>query len=98
MCRFGTIGPMKTKSKAKRRIKSEKIYHFNVKCSFAIQFSFTESEVEQDSEGSKGDFSPTPKALRNLAKELTNAFQELYAIDDIEAHADFDDLLGVVEE
>jgi hypothetical protein len=82
-------------SKRKRRIQPQKTYTFNVKCSFALQFSLNQSEVEQDSEGGEGDVCPTSKALRSLEKEFTEALGAAFSIDTIEAYADFDDLIAV---
>lgn len=83
--------------KRKRDVKPEKRYDFNVKCSFTLQFGFIQSEVAQDPEGRKGDFSPTDKALRGLEKELTEALGN-YGVGDFELYADSDDLLGIVED
>jgi hypothetical protein len=85
--------PTRRKPPAKLR----KYYTFNVTCSFTTQNSFLESEVVQESEGAEGDKIPTAKALRDLAKRLTEALGSRFSVDDLEVYADSDQLLGVDE-
>ena len=75
--------------------------HFTylVTCSFNMQFTFTDSEVEQSDEGAEGDMSPTDAALEALAQEVANRLGEHFGgVEKIEACADFDDLLGTEED
>jgi hypothetical protein len=85
------------KSRKQRVQPKSKRYGYKVLYSFNIQFSFAESDVEQDSEGNKGDFSPTGAAIRALEKELSNVLGQNYAVSDFEAYTDSDDLLGISE-
>ena len=62
------------KSKAKQPAhgaKAKKLYTFNVGCSFELQYTFTESQVEPDHESDEGAVEPTSEAIRELEKELT---------------------------
>jgi len=81
--------------KLKKKEKHKKIYTFNVICSFNLQYSFSETEVEPDPEGGKGDFIPTDEAIENLEKELTEAIENNYPITDFQVDVDSDQLLGV---
>ena len=47
------------------------LYRFRLGCTFEVQFSFDESEVETDPEGDETDVEPTGAALVALNKELT---------------------------
>lgn len=90
---------MKTKStKPKQSAKHKKIYTFDVTCSFSLQYSFTESEVEPDPEGGKGDFIPTDEAISTLEKELTDVIGFNYCVSDFQADVESDQLLGILEE
>ncbi|MEZ6081259.1 MAG: hypothetical protein R3C56_37990 [Pirellulaceae bacterium] len=78
---------------------AKKLFTYNVSVSFAMQFTFAESEVEQSDEGDEGDMSPTQAALAALGKELEECISQQFGeISNIEAWADFDELLGVMEE
>ncbi len=79
----------------KLRKHKTKHYTYLLNCSFDMQFTFTESEVEQDSEGGKGDFVPTDGVLKLLAKELENYLANNYVVQRMEVEADSDFLLGV---
>lgn len=73
-------------------------FTYMVACSFKMQFTFTDSEVEQSDEGAEGDMSPTDTALEALSQEIAECLGEHFGgIDKMEAYADFDDLLGVEE-
>jgi hypothetical protein len=86
-------------SKRMKRAKSGKpIYTHLVTCSFRLQYSFGESEVEQDPEGAAGDLQPTDKALRVLEKDLTETLRQDYCVTDLQVEAESDQLLGTVKE
>ena len=74
-------------------------YTFNLVCSFELQYTFSESEVELDSgSDSEKDFCPTDAALQALAREMTEVLGQNWPVCSFEAHADSDSLLRVVEE
>ena len=75
-----------------------RLFTYRVHCSFEIQHTFTDAEVEQDSEGGEGDFSPTNDALKALERELTELLGSCHAVAGFEALADSDDLLGATDE
>ncbi|MCR9294086.1 MAG: hypothetical protein NXI32_15290 [bacterium] len=78
---------------------TKKVYHYNVLVSFKMQLSFSESEVEQSEEGDRGDMSPKQAALEAYGREVEECLtQQFGGIGELEVWADFDDLLGVVEE
>jgi hypothetical protein len=85
-----------TETKAKQPVgQGKRIYTYDVICSFNLQYSFTESEVEKDPGGDEGDFNPTDKAIRNLEMDLKQTLGHNYAISNFEAHAESDDLIGI---
>lgn len=71
-----------------------KIYTYRVQCLFSLQFSFPESEVEPDDDGK---LAPTEAALEALAAEVREALEESYPVASVEALAEAEDLLGVIE-
>lgn len=78
---------------------TKKHFTYNVSVSFQMQFTFSESEVEQSDEGDEGDMSPTDAALEALGKEIAERLGEHFGgVEKVEAWADFDELLGVVED
>ncbi len=73
-----------------------KHYTFKVICSFSMQYTFTEDEVETDNDVGESCFEPTYTAQQRLAGELRELIGNHYALnDDIEICAESDDLLGV---
>lgn len=75
---------------------SKKHFTYNVACSFNMQFTFPESDVEQSDEGDEGNMSPTDLALESLGKEIEECLGEQFGgVTNVEVCADFDDLLGV---
>jgi hypothetical protein len=70
------------------------LYTFNVQCSFDVQYTFKESEVEPDPEGEEGAVQPTEVALRVLEGDLLAALHYNYAVDEVQASADSDRALG----
>lgn len=81
---------------------AKKHFTYMVACSFKMQFTFTDSEVEQSDEGDEGDegdMSPSDAALEALCQEIEECLvAHLGGVEKIEACADFDDLLGVEED
>ena len=75
-----------------------KRYTFNVVCSFAMQFTFSESEVQPDSEGSESDVEPSELALEKLEAELNDFLSQHYGVTKVEAYADSDALLGIEDD
>lgn len=74
-------------------------FTYMVACSFQMQFTFTDSEVEQSDEGAEGDMSPSEAALASLGQEIEECLGEQFGrVEKMEAWADFDDLLGVMED
>lgn len=78
--------------------KSKKFYTFKVSFSFDMQHTFDESEVQPAEEGDEDDLDPTDEALAALAEEIKEHLEKQYMISNIEACADFDTLLGVLED
>ena len=75
-----------------------KTYTYRVLCSFELQHSFTESEVEHDPEGFESSFVPTDAALLALREELQAALDQNHAISSFDVHTESDDLLGIVDD
>lgn len=76
-----------------------KHYTFKVVCSFTMQYTFTDEEVQQDAGGNDGDVEPTDEAQRQLENDLTECLGQNYALNgNVEVDADSDDLLGVLED
>lgn len=73
-------------------------YTFNVTCSFDMQFTFTERDVEQDSEGNTDDFVPTEEAMLQLEVELREHLEQKFGAANVEVYTDSDALLGVVDD
>ena len=72
-----------------------KHYTFDVVCSFSMQFTFTDQQVQQDADGNEGDFEPTDAALVLLAAELKEYLQQTYPADKVDIFTDSDSMLGV---
>lgn len=72
-----------------------KHYTFNLVCSFTMQFTFPEREVQQDADGADGDVEPTDAALAQVETELKEHLQQIFPVDKVEIFADSDNLLGV---
>jgi hypothetical protein len=71
-----------------------KHYTFNFVCSFSLQFTVPEKDVEQEPSSPDGMFQPTEGALIRLQQELKEYLQGDYAVDNVEVYADSDSLLG----
>lgn len=72
-----------------------KHYTFNLTCSFTMQFTFTNQQVQRDADGGDGDVEPTDAALIQLEAEMKEYLQQAYPVaDKVEIFADSDDLLG----
>lgn len=89
------IEPSKRRKRAKP---GKRTYTYMVTCSFRLQYSFVESEVEQDPEGAAGDIQPTNEALRVLEKDLSETLGQDYCVKELHAEAESDQLLGTIEE
>ncbi len=74
---------------------SPKLFTYRVTCSFELQYSFNESEVERDWDGGEKDFRPTELAISALEKELLEKLQNNYVVESVEARTEFDHLLGI---
>ena len=72
-----------------------KHYTFVMTCSFGMQFTFTEHEVEPDTGGLEGDVVPTDDALLRLQAELKEYLGQSYSVEKMEVYSDSDALLGV---
>jgi hypothetical protein len=75
-----------------------KHYVFEVYCSFKMQYTFSEQEVQRDCGGDETDFEPTDKALEALQRELEEHLSSDYGCMDVHASADSDSLLAVEED
>jgi hypothetical protein len=77
---------------------TKKIYTFRVQCSFELECSFTEDEVEPEPGGTDEDFNPTDEAILTLEKELREALGANYHVTSLEAFAESDELIGISDE
>ena len=84
-----------TEAHAMSKKKTNRHYTFNLLCSFRMQFTFTEKEVQPDPDGDEKDFEPTDEALRALEQEVAEHLGQNYAVSDVEVDADSDSLIGV---
>jgi len=77
--------------------KPARSYTFKVNCSFQIQYTFSEGEVQHDPDGNEEDFEPTNAALATLEQELEEHLLELYMVEDVDVNvsADSNSLLGI---
>ena len=75
--------------------KPQKIYTFRVQCSFELQYSFTEDEVEPDPGGSEEDFNPKDEAILALENDLREALGANYLVTSLKAHAESDEIIGI---
>lgn len=62
-----------------------------------MQYTFTEEDVEQSSEGDIGDFDPKEMAMEALRNELKEHIGNNYPINDLVIETDFDSLLGIMD-
>ena len=77
---------------------AKKTYTFNVCCSFEMQFTFRDDEVEPCPDGGETDVEPTDEALEALQRELEEYLSKHYVVSEIDASAEPDSLLGTQEE
>jgi hypothetical protein len=69
-------------------------YTYNVVVSFTVEYSFDETEVEEDPEGKIGtDFNPTAVAMQELQQQLLDEL-EIFSVSNIEIYAESDQLIG----
>lgn len=73
----------------------ERSYTYLVSVSLEMQFTFEARNVQQAEEGGENDIDPTDEALAKLEAELMEYLSQNYSIENLEASADFDSLLGV---
>ena len=71
-----------------------KIYTYELLASVKVEYSFPESEVVQEPDGSDGDMIPTDTALRDLEQFLLETLSLEFAINSVELHVDSDNFLG----
>jgi hypothetical protein len=71
-----------------------KTYSYRVLCSFELQYSFTKTEVENESDHEVSDMEPTDAALLALSHELQSRIGDGYAISSFEIHCNPDLFLG----
>jgi hypothetical protein len=72
-----------------------KHYTFNVVCSFTMQFTFTEYEVQPGSDGSESDVVPLDSELTKIEVELRNLLSQHYSVGEVDLYAGSDALLGI---
>jgi|GEM_PF-749986 len=73
---------------------SKKQYTYKVNCSFTLQFTFDEDDVEPDPDGNEEDRMPTEAALCALEQELYEHLFTDYAVDKVEAYADSENMIS----
>ncbi len=81
----------------KQSSKTEYSYTFKVFCSFEMEYTFAEDEVERDLNVRPEDADPTDAALLALASELEEHLSQLYPVISIAASADSASLIAVSE-
>ena len=67
---------------------TQKRYTFTVACSFTMQHTLDESEIELDPDGNETDVEPTARALLALARELEGLLYTHYPVSDVDASSD----------
>ncbi len=75
-----------------------KRYTFRVFCTFEVQHTFGENEVQPDSDGDATDVEPTDDALQALGREFESYLAERYAVSAVEVSTDSDLMLGTLDE
>lgn len=69
-------------------------YTYRVPVTFDKQFTFAGDQIRQAEGDKEGNLDPTPEVLRELESELREYLGQNYAVESLEASADFDSLLG----
>lgn len=69
---------------------SEKYYTFKVFCTFEMQYTFTESEVERDADGGEYAVEPTDAAIEALEAEVLEYVSQNYPVESVEVSTDSD--------
>jgi len=96
------IKPEPGTSGLRKSTKTEKIpklaYTFEVTCTFRLQYSFKDAEVEPKAGGAEGDLVPTDGAIRALANEIEETLGYRHQVTDLKVEMDSNDLLGVAED
>ena len=75
-----------------------KSYIFRVHCTFTMQYTFNEDEVQRDPGGDETDFEPKDEALEALEREMEQHLSGIYSVSDVDASADSNSLLAIEEE
>ena len=75
-----------------------KHYVFDVYCSFKMQYTFTEDEVQLDPGGDDSDFEPTDEALEALEHRLDEYLVGNYCVAEVDASADSNSFIGLGED
>jgi hypothetical protein len=88
---------MAGQTKKSSTAKSKRDYTFSVYVSFTMQGTFSGKEVHPAKEGGEDDVEPTEKALAALADRVKECLSQDFVIDDIDAWADYDQLLAISE-
>ena len=96
--RIRNLGACVGEKRGREVTMTQKKYTFSVCCSFTIQHTFDESEIELDPGGDGTDVEPTDRALLALARELEEVLSAQYSVSDFDASSDSDMLLGTVDE
>lgn len=65
-------------------------YTFKVFCTFEMQYTFTESEVERDSDGGEYAVEPTDAAIEALEAEVLEYVSQNYPVESLEVSTDSD--------
>lgn len=81
----------------KQNPKPEYNFTFKVFCSFEMEYTFSEDEVERDLNVRPEDADPTDAALEALERELGEHLSQLYPGIEVDASADSASLLAVFE-
>ena len=76
----------------------KKYYTYKMLCSFHMQYTFTEKELVEAGEGDENDFEPSDDSLINIQNEMREHLSQKWSVSDVEVDAEFDSLLGVIED
>ena len=73
----------------------ERSYTFTVACTFCMQYTFREDEVQPDEGGGAEDFEPTDETLLSLEQEIKEKLQDIWGgVTDVDASADSESLIA----
>jgi hypothetical protein len=91
---YGRLKVRESNSKEQGQ-KSARSYTFKVNCSFQMQYTFSDDEVQIDPDGNEEDFEPTHAALATLEQEIEEHLLKLYMAEDVNVSADSNSLIGI---